>query len=70
MPLADAIRRITIEPAKKFGLVGRGEIKEGNYADLACFKNGEVKCTVVNGVVAIKDGKFQNKFVGKALRRQ
>jgi N-acyl-D-amino-acid deacylase len=68
MPLADAIRKITLEPARKFGLAGRGEIKEGNYADLACFKNGEVKFTVVNGKVVMKEGEFQNKFPGKALR--
>ncbi|HVO28773.1 MAG TPA: amidohydrolase family protein [Candidatus Paceibacterota bacterium] len=68
MPLADAIRKITLEPAVKFGLIGRGEIKEGNYADLACFKNGEVKFTVVNGKVVVKDGEFLDRFPGKALR--
>ena len=70
MPLADAIRKITLEPAKKFGLVGRGEIKEGNYADLACFKNGEVKFTIVNGKVVMKNGEFPNKFPGKVLRHK
>lgn len=68
MPLADAVRKITLEPARKFGLSGRGEIKEGNFADLACFKNGEIKFTVVNGQVAMKNGEFQNKFLGKALK--
>jgi len=77
MPLADAVRKITYEPARKFGLLstgagvaGRGEIKEGNYADLACWKNGEVKFTIVNGKVVMKDGAFQNKFPGKALRHK
>ena len=76
LPLADAVRKITFEPAKKFGLLGRegvpgrGEIKEGNYADLACWRNGEVKFTIVNGKVVIKDGEFTNKFPGKALRRK
>jgi N-acyl-D-amino-acid deacylase len=68
MPLADAIRRITLEPAQLFDLKGRGEIKEGNYADLACWKNGEVKFTIVNGKVVVKEGEFQNNFPGKALR--
>lgn len=68
MPIQAAIEKITREPAKKFGLTGRGEIKEGNIADLVVFKNGEVKCTVVNGKVAMKDGKFQGTFSGKALR--
>ena len=68
MPIADAVRKITLEPARKFNLKGRGEIKEGNYADLACWKNGEMKFTIVNGKVVIKEGEFQNKFPGKALR--
>lgn len=68
MPLNDAIRKITLAPALMFGLVGRGEIKEGNFADLVCFKGSEVKFTLVNGAVVEKDGQFQNKFTGKALR--
>ena len=68
MPLADAVRKITLIPAQEFGLVGRGEIKEGNFADLTCFRNGEFKFTVVNGRVAMKDGEFQEIFSGKALR--
>ena len=70
LPFTEAIRKITLEPAQKFGLVGRGEIKEGNFADLTCFKNGEIKFTVVNGKVAMKDGIFQGNFHGKALRRK
>ncbi len=74
MPLEDAVRKITTQPAQEFNLVGsngtagRGEIKEGNYADLACFKNGEVKFTIVNGRVVMKDGAFCDKYPGKALR--
>lgn len=74
MPLPDAVKKITFEPARKMGLLsrngnaGRGEIKEGNYADLVCFKGGSVKFTVVNGKVVIKEGEFQNIFPGKALR--
>lgn len=68
MSIQEAIKKITIVPAKTFGLPGRGEIKEGNFADLACFKNGEVKFTIVNGKVAMKNGEFQNTFSGKALK--
>jgi N-acyl-D-amino-acid deacylase len=68
LPLADAIRKITLEPARKFGLVGRGEIKEGNFADLTSFKGSEIKFTIVNGKVAMKDGEFAGNFAGKALR--
>ena len=67
--LPPAVNKITRDPAREFGLALRGEIKEGNFADLACFKSGEFKFTVVNGKVAVKDGEFQNLFSGKALRR-
>jgi N-acyl-D-amino-acid deacylase len=70
LPLHDAIRKITFEPARKFGLTGRGEIKEGNVADLACFKSGEIKFTIVGGKVVMKHGVFQGIFPGKALRRR
>ena len=69
MPLEEAVKKITVLPAKEFGIVGRGVIKEGNYADLTCFRSGEFKFTIVNGKVAVKDGKFQNVLAGKALRR-
>ncbi len=68
LPLRDAVLKITRDPARAFGLAGRGEIKEGNFADLVCFKNGEFKFTVVNGRVAVKNGEFQNIFAGKSLR--
>ncbi|MDE2019701.1 MAG: amidohydrolase family protein [Patescibacteria group bacterium] len=68
MPLEDAVRKITIQPAREFNLAGRGEIKEGNFADLACFRGGEVKFTVVNGRVAVREGEFLNQYPGKALR--
>ena len=69
-------KKVTFEPARKFGLLshdgkpGRGEIKEGNYADLVAFKGGDAKFTVVNGKVVMKAGEFQNRFPGKALRHQ
>ncbi len=68
MSLEDAIKKITLEPARKFGLAGRGEIKEGNFADLTGFKNNEIKFTIVNGKVAMRDGEFAENFAGKALR--
>jgi N-acyl-D-aspartate/D-glutamate deacylase len=70
MPLDEAIKKITIAPARMFGLQDRGEIKEGNFADLACFKGGEIRFTIVNGVVAYSEGVFQKKFPGKALRHE
>lgn len=68
MTFEEAVKKITIEPAKKFNLEKRGSVKEGYFADLVGFKNGEVKFVVVNGEVAIKDGVFQNRFGGRILR--
>jgi N-acyl-D-amino-acid deacylase len=68
MSFDEAIRKITLDPAKKFGLVGRGEIQEGNFADLACFRGDEVKFTIVNGKLVEKEAEFQEAFPGKALR--
>ncbi|HUC01723.1 MAG TPA: amidohydrolase family protein [Candidatus Paceibacterota bacterium] len=68
LPFEEAIRKITLAPAKKFGLKGRGTIKEGNYADLVCLRGGDVKFTVVNGRVVEKEGAFQSTLPGKTLR--
>jgi N-acyl-D-amino-acid deacylase len=70
MPLDEAIRKITTEPARLFNIPGRGEIKEGNFADLVCFKGEEVRFTIVNGGVVYLNGVFQKKFPGKALRHK
>ncbi|MDR3581852.1 MAG: hypothetical protein P4L67_01090 [Candidatus Pacebacteria bacterium] len=70
MPFGDAIAKITREPAKMFDLKRRGVVKEGNYADLVCFKGDEVRFTVVNGVAAEIGGEFQEKLPGKALRHK
>ena len=68
MSLADAVRKLTIEPAQKFNLAHRGQIKEGNFADLTCFKGHEIQFTIVNGSVAVEGGEFKGAFSGKALR--
>jgi N-acyl-D-amino-acid deacylase len=68
MPFKEAIAKITREPAVMFNLKGRGVIKEGNVADLVCFRGDEVHFTIVNGAVAESGGEFQNRFPGKALR--
>lgn len=68
MPIEDAVKKITKEPAEKFNLNDRGEIKEGNFADLVCFKDGEIRHTVVNGRVVFEGGKFTGTLAGRALR--
>jgi N-acyl-D-amino-acid deacylase len=68
MPFEDAIRKITRDPAKKFGIAGRGTVAEGNFADLVCFRGSDVKFTIVNGRVAEKENEFQAALPGKTLR--
>ncbi len=68
MPLEEAIAKITAAPAKKFDLALRGTIAEGNFADLACFKGGEIRFTVVNGKVAMHNGACTQALAGKVLR--
>ncbi len=69
MSFEDAVRKITLDPAKKFGIAGRGAVAEGNFADLVCFRPGEIKFAVVNGRVVEKQGEFQSVLSGKTLRR-
>lgn len=68
IPLEDAIRKITVTPAKKFGIEKRGEIREGYFADLVVFHDAEIDFVVVNGVLAVDAGKLANARAGKVLR--
>ncbi|RJP45675.1 hypothetical protein C4587_00450 [Candidatus Parcubacteria bacterium] len=68
MPLEDAVRKITKEPAEKLGFRNRGIVQEGFLADLTGFKDNEIKFTVVNGKLIYKDGEFQGWFPGRILR--
>ncbi|MBS3903460.1 MAG: amidohydrolase family protein [Anaplasmataceae bacterium] len=71
MTLEEAVRKITQLPASIYGLKDRGEVKEGFVADLACFKEGEIKLTMVGGEVAYRDDEIRKEFPrrsGKVLR--
>ena len=37
MDAQEAIRRMTSQPAERMGLVGRGSLQKGNYADILVF---------------------------------
>ncbi len=69
LPLPEAIAKITSTPARLLGLKNRGAVREGYIADLTCFKNGEIKFTIVHGDVAYADGSTQGTRSGRALRR-
>jgi N-acyl-D-amino-acid deacylase len=85
-PMEEAIRRMTSLPAERFGLTGRGRLKQNYAADLVLFDPRTVKDRatfedpkqVSDGVVAVwvngesvwRDGAATMARPGRALRRQ
>ena len=84
LPLAEAIRRMTSLSAGRFGLVDRGRVQVGGWADLVLFDPATVIDTatwddpqleptgishvLVNGAVALADGRHTGNRGGRALR--
>ena len=82
--LENAIRKMTSLPASSFHLKQRGELREGNWADIVVFDPERVNdpatysdphhyavgipYVVVNGVPVIKDGKHTDAKPGMVLR--
>ena len=85
MDLPSAIRKMTSLPADKFKLRERGRIEEGYFADIVVINRGKLKSnatfeienrysegveySLVNGVLAIDNGKATDQRPGKILRR-
>ncbi len=85
LEMGEAIVKMTSLPAKKIGLEGRGTISEGAYADIVVFDPEKIKDTatyenphsypegielvIVNGKIAVEDGKFLGLRNGRVLRR-
>jgi N-acyl-D-amino-acid deacylase len=81
----EIVRKLTSLPAARFGLVGRGLIKEGFWADVAVFDWNTIKDTatfknphqiptgidyvLVNGQVVVEKGRHTGRLPGQALRR-
>ncbi|HOX56280.1 MAG TPA: D-aminoacylase [Candidatus Paceibacterota bacterium] len=84
--LEDAIRKMTSLPANTFHFKGRGQLREGNWADIVIFDPEKVQDTsiykdphhyptgiphvLVNGVPVIKDSEHTGAKAGQALRRR
>jgi len=85
LPLAEAVHKMTGMPAARFGLSGRGLVREGYVADLVLFDPDEI-CDVatyedparpaegiarvwVNGVVSYVDGASTERRNGRFLKR-
>ena len=85
LTLEDAIRRMTSFPAQKLGLLDRGLLREGVWADIVIFDPDKVidKATylephqfpegiihvLVNGEIVVENEKQTEKLPGKILRR-
>lgn len=85
VPLEEMIRKMTSMPARRLGLEGRGEIREGAFADLVLFDPGRVadratwadpqqypvgiEFVVVNGQIVVEKGEHTGRLPGRVLRR-
>jgi N-acyl-D-amino-acid deacylase len=81
--LEQLIQRMTSNPAQRFGLTGRGEIKQGNFADLVVFDEKRIddlatfedprvppagiRHVTVNGQLAVKDEECTGVLAGEAI---
>ncbi len=84
MTLEAMVQRMTDNPARRFGLAGRGRIREGYYADVAVFDQTRITDTatyddpssypvgipfvLVNGQVAVDHERCTGTLSGQALR--
>lgn len=82
----EAIRRMTSQPAARMGLEGRGTLTEGSFADVLVFDPASFRDNatfvspanlatgldycIVNGEIAIEQGKRTGANAGKCLRIQ
>jgi len=62
IPLELLINRMTMHPAEKLGLSGRGQIKKGYFADLVIFDEGEI-----NDLASFEDPEIYSVGINKVF---
>jgi N-acyl-D-aspartate/D-glutamate deacylase len=86
LTLEDAVRKMTSLNAEKVGIVDRGVIREGAFADIAIFNAGAiidrstytdpfhynegVEYVIVNGQLTLEKDRHTGAMAGRVLRRQ
>ena len=86
VPIEKIINRITKKPAELFRIEGRGEIKNGNFADITIFNLDKIKDSstfqnsfqfpmgieyvIINGKIVLKDKKIYSKNSGYILEKK
>ncbi len=84
IPLEEAIRRLTSQPASNLGLQRRGSLAVGHYADVVVFDPAEIRDNAtfekphqlatgvlhvfVNGVPVLRDGEHTGALPGRVVR--
>lgn len=85
LDLETAIKKMTYDPCRKFGIRDRGIIKVGSYADIVLFDTDRIKdiasyddpkqfpegivYVIVNGMVAVEKGGIKARKAGRVLKR-
>lgn len=85
LSLIDALKKMTLIPAKRMGLNSKGQIKEGYDADLVIFNYDRIGDTadfekptekpkgishvIVDGKIAVEDNKIKASRLGRIIRR-
>jgi N-acyl-D-aspartate/D-glutamate deacylase len=73
-PLEAAVHRLTGFPAQALGLIGRGVLQEGAFADLVLFDPTQpyencIQALWVNGVLSFSRGQLTNAVAGHLITR-
>ncbi len=68
MSLEAGLKKITSLPAEKYKIKDRGFIREGSWGDIVVMRGGEISEVLVNGELAVEDGRLSGRRSGRILR--